>query len=321
VLLNPAAENALGIDAATALGEHVDSLGIASGILALLGQPLGAGQMLSSEVALPTGQIVSCRVSTICSASGEELGRVATLRDITVLRSLETSKTQFVNRVSQDLRRPLTLIRGYATMLPTVGPLNARQQQFVSNIADGVEDMGRLVRGLIGLGAVDTEVGAERRPIHLATMVADVVGRARAVAEEHGVFLRMGSLDPSAVTVGDAARLRQSVASLVERAICGVAPGDPVRIGVDSSLGYAIVRVSATLVREPPSSARIEQPAAGTGIARPGPAPGSAGDLELAAVRSILEKHGGSLHVEVDAAGQTVFVLRLPSADGGVQRP
>ena len=131
-------------------------------------------------------------------ASGEELGRVATLRDITVLRDLETSKTGFVNRVSHDLRRPLTLIRGYAKMLPIVGPLNERQQQFVSNIANSVEETGQLVRGLLGLRAVETEVGIERRPLHLATVVADVVGAAHAVAEDRGVFLRIGALDPSA---------------------------------------------------------------------------------------------------------------------------
>ena len=40
-------------------------------------------------------------------------------------------KSEFVSTVSHDLRSPLTLIRGYATMLDMVGELNEQQHGYV----------------------------------------------------------------------------------------------------------------------------------------------------------------------------------------------
>ena len=55
------------------------------------------------------------------TAEGRTVGRVCILRDVTQLKEIDTLKSDFVSTVSHDLRSPLTLMRGYATMLEMAG--------------------------------------------------------------------------------------------------------------------------------------------------------------------------------------------------------
>jgi signal transduction histidine kinase len=64
-------------------------------------------------------------------ADNRPVGRVCILRDITHFKELEQLKSDFVATVSHDLRSPLTLMRGYATMLQMVGELNEQQKGYV----------------------------------------------------------------------------------------------------------------------------------------------------------------------------------------------
>jgi signal transduction histidine kinase len=65
-------------------------------------------------------------------ADAKSVGRVCILQDVTHFKELDALKTEFVATVSHDLRSPLTLMRGYATMLEMVGDLNqpARRDMF-----------------------------------------------------------------------------------------------------------------------------------------------------------------------------------------------
>ena len=83
-------------------------------------------KLQSAESVLPNEHIY---LATSSSVVLEEklVGRVCVLRDVTEFKSLDALKSEFVSTVSHDLRSPLTLIRGYATMLQMVGELNEQQ--------------------------------------------------------------------------------------------------------------------------------------------------------------------------------------------------
>jgi signal transduction histidine kinase len=108
----------------------------------------------SLELILPNGRIYLANASSIV-ASEKQVGRVCILRDITHFRELDTLKSDFVSTVSHDLRSPLTLIRGYATMLQMVGELNDQQRGYLNKIMIGVDNMSRLVNNLLDLGRIE----------------------------------------------------------------------------------------------------------------------------------------------------------------------
>ncbi len=92
----------------------------------------------SIEISLSSGRIFLA-IATPVLAEGKPVGRVCILRDITKFKDLDALKLDFVSTVSHDLRSPLTLIRGYATMLEMVGQLNEQQSNYVRKIVSGTE--------------------------------------------------------------------------------------------------------------------------------------------------------------------------------------
>ena len=72
---------------------------------------------------------------------GRIVGRVGILSDVTQLKELDTLKSECASTVSHDLRSPLTLMSGYATMLEMRGDLNDQQKGYTKMIVQGVDNM------------------------------------------------------------------------------------------------------------------------------------------------------------------------------------
>ncbi|NIV34836.1 MAG: HAMP domain-containing protein, partial [Anaerolineae bacterium] len=164
LLVNPAAEQAFDIAADMVVGQRVDQAGLAPGLVRVFTEPLSSDEGLTEEVPLPDGRTLYASVSTIVSAGGDPSGRVAVMRDITHFKELDELKSDFVATVSHDLRAPLTFMRGYATMLPMVGQLSDKQQDYLEKILRGVGQMTELIDDLLDLGRIEAGVGLERKP-------------------------------------------------------------------------------------------------------------------------------------------------------------
>ncbi len=138
LLTNPVAAELLGIEQDFGIGESIEGITDQQELIELLdGAPGGRS---SKEVKLKDGRIFLATASPVISGE-HQLGRVCVLRDISQLKEMDESKSDFVATVSHDLRSPLTLMRGYATMLEMVGELNDQQQNYVHKIITGVENM------------------------------------------------------------------------------------------------------------------------------------------------------------------------------------
>ena len=91
---------------------------------------------------MPDGKTYLAMASAM-SADGRMVGRVCILRDISQLKEIDTLKSDFVSTVSHDLRSPLTLMRGYASMLEMAGELNEQQKNYARMIMQGVDNMAK----------------------------------------------------------------------------------------------------------------------------------------------------------------------------------
>ncbi|UCC62490.1 MAG: response regulator, partial [Anaerolineae bacterium] len=111
---------------------------------------------VQGEIALPDGRTLNAHVTPIPG-----VGRVAVMQDITHLKELDRMKSEFVSTVSHDLRSPLTSIKGFADLLPMVGPLNEQQQSFLVKIQRGVEIITELISDLLDLGRIEAGMNLE----------------------------------------------------------------------------------------------------------------------------------------------------------------
>ena len=309
LLANPAAWHALGFSLENSIGQPVTEVITQRNLAELLCTTSEENQ--SSEIVLPDERVFLATVSTVI-AEDSPVGRVCVLSDVTQFKKLDTLKSEFVSTVSHDLRSPLTLIRGYATMLQMVGELNEQQTGYVRKIVTGVESMAHLVNNLLDLSRIEAGVG-----LQLETLpVQDIVERAVAalqmqVAQKRIQFDVEIPKDINPLIEADQALLQQALQNLVENAIKYTEIGGQVsvKVGVqgdqmifeihDTGIGIAPAdqqRLFEKFYRAAPRGMKSER---GSG-------------LGLAIVRSIAERHGGRVWLRSQLGKGSTFFLAIP---------
>jgi two-component system phosphate regulon sensor histidine kinase PhoR len=316
LLVNPAAEQAFDVAADVLVGQRVDQAGLAPALARVFTEPLSSSEGLTEEVPLPDGRTLYASVSTIVSAGGDPSGRVAVMRDITHFKELDELKSDFVATVSHDLRAPLTFMRGYATMLPMVGQLSDKQQDYLQKILRGVGQMTELIDDLLDLGRIEAGVGLERKPCHLGAILVEAVDGMRAQSAAKGLTLRLEQTEGGALVAGDAALLRQVVTNLVDNAVKYTPSGGTVTVGLWVRNGQAVIRVADTGIGIAPDDQvrlfekfyRVKRRDT-VGIRGTG--------LGLAIVKSIVERHGGRVWVDSELGRGSKFYIVLPLGEAG----
>ena len=193
------------------------------------------------------------------------------------VRLFDAAKDEFVSLVSQELRTPLTSVRGYLDLVldGTAGELTADQKRFLAVAARSCERLHRLVDDLL----VIAHAGAGRLSLQwdrvdLVEVARDAVERIRPAAGERGIDLVLTTCGVAPL-LADRSQIAQLAEALLESTLAPTPPGGRVTLGVRLHGGQASIDVSA--------------PAGELGI------PGSG--LSLSVARAIAEAHGGTLEL------------------------
>ena len=107
------------------------------------------------QVSFDDGKTWLANALPVAGPDGESYARVVLLRDITHVQELNEMKNAFVNAVAHDLRVPLTYMGGFISMLPMVGDLNEKQQEYGDRIKAGIDQMTELIERLLNLGRIE----------------------------------------------------------------------------------------------------------------------------------------------------------------------
>jgi signal transduction histidine kinase len=320
LLANRAASIALGQaeDASSGVGRKTEQVVKLRPLLALLESTTTENQ--SAEILLADKRTYLATASSVVM-EGRQIGRVCIMRDVTHFKELDTMKSEFVATVSHDLRSPLTLMRGYATMLEMVGELNEQQQGYVKKIISGVENMSRLVNNLLDLGRIDLGVGLQVEHVTVLDIIERVTSALQLQAHQKNITLsvELARDMPNAVEA-DQALLHQAVYNLVENAIkytpdggrvtirTASLPGSMVFSVVDSGIGIPaddLPRLFEKFYRGKQREARAQH---GSG-------------LGLAIVHSIAESHGGRIWVDSIVGEGSTFHLQIPLSQPKESKP
>jgi signal transduction histidine kinase/HAMP domain-containing protein len=308
LLANPAAGQALDIDIYKATGESIEKIVHQKPLLDLLE---ASGEKKSAEAILPDQRTYFATASSVI-AEGHLFGRVCILRDITSFKELDTMKSEFVATVSHDLRSPLTLMRGYATMLEMVGELNEQQQNYVKKIVTGVENMSRLVNTLLDLGRIELGVGLQVENVSVLDILERVTSALQLQAGQKNIVfnLEIPKDMPHAVEA-DQALLHQAVYNLVENAIKYTPEKGSVTVRTRTEKDNLIFEIQDTGIGiEADDMPRLFEKFY-RGKQREARSQHGSG-LGLAIVRSIAESHGGRVWVESQPGKGSTFYLLIP---------
>jgi PAS domain S-box-containing protein len=311
LLLNPAAVQVPGLILSAIEGRSIQEVAAQQELIDLLTVP-STDLISSREISLANGRIYYASVSPVM-AEGRPMGKVCILRDITHFKELEQLKSDFVATVSHDLRSPLTLMRGYATMLQMVGDLNDQQKGYVRKIVTGVENMSRLVSNLLDLGRIEAGIGLQIESISVCEISDEVINSLQLQAVQKDIRLTQDVIGSSKnyVIQADRALIQQAMVNLIENAIKYTPVSGQVKVRLDTRPGTVLLEVHDTGIGIAPldlphlfekfyrSGRREAYQQRGTG-------------LGLAIVKSIAERHGGSVWVDSQLGKGSVFFMEVP---------
>ncbi|MBI2860222.1 MAG: HAMP domain-containing protein [Chloroflexi bacterium] len=237
----------------------------------------------------------------------DEIGELATTFDrlIEHLDRAFQSQKYFVADASHELRGPLTVIRGNLDLLKR-NISQADRRESLRAIEQEMHRMVKIVDDLLVLAEVDSGK-SDMHPVNLMDIVEQEVKRAGAVAG--GPQVRVGRLEDLVVS-GDAHKLRQLLANLVDNAVRYTPASGAVTLSLyrekdlaclevaDTGIGIAAEHLPHIFERFYRADKARSRASGGTG-------------LGLAIVRGIVLQHGGNVAVASEPGRGSTFTVRL----------
>jgi two-component system phosphate regulon sensor histidine kinase PhoR len=299
VFANPAAVNLLGKTNGSMVGSSLNDLLNKPGLLEMELSGKGDG----STEATVAGRSYTVNYSTV-EESGKVIGRALVLRDISASKQVEAARTESFAALSHDLRDPLELTKGYLSMLGMVGDLNEQQNSYIEKIERNIENMSRLAGDMLDLERLASNRGLQIEKVSLLSLLSETVGELEPRARQKKVTFVLPKAEKSGPVIeADATLLQRAFYNLMDNAI-KVSPREgQIEVRINYSKDTATVSISD----QGAGIAPVDLPK----ILEGGQAAGkrSAG---LAIVKSVVERHGGSVKVESELGTGSTFHCELP---------
>jgi signal transduction histidine kinase len=255
----------------------------------------------------------STRSAMVLSAPPVQGVQVQILRDETELEAARRARDSVLGNISHEFRTPLAaqlasieLLRdGLSDM-----PLEA-QRELLANVERGVLRLMRLIDNL--LESVRIEAGQHsirQQPVDLAEVIADALDLIEPLLRQRQLHIELDRPGIGAIVRGDAQRLGQVFVNLIANAAKFAPEASTIRIG--GALRGAQVEVwvedEGPGVQEGASESIFERFQRGVDSEPDAPGLG----LGLWIVKSIIERHGGTIRMQRTRDQRTRFVLSLP---------
>ena len=278
---------------------------------------------------LPNGRslTVLANAAPLYSDSGEIVSVVVLAQDMTPREESEQRRAEFLGLVSEELRTPLSTIKGSATALRSiVAPAGATESLRLLRIIDQQADLMRSqVNSLIELTEIETgTLSLINETVETSELIED---SCRAYLRDHegshSVELNVPAGLPK--VTADRERIGRVIQNFLRQAVRYSNETSPIRVSASILDVYVVISVSA--------DGSAGRPAVGPLASIPAEAPqlartmsrsfsgsytmASGGEgLSIAFCRGIVEAHGGRIKVDVnEKAGRSSWTFTLPIAE------
>lgn len=232
---------------------------------------------------------------------------------------LADAKSHFLRLLGHEFKTPLTAIAGNAELIAIESPGQEGVLESAQAIRREAHRLARLIDDLLLLDRIEaTELTIARVPNDLNALIADTVGRLRALDISRDIHLSLARQLPP--VPADPERIEQVITNLVGNAVRYSPEGEPVTVMTamlpeeveirvtDRGFGIPEDDLETIFHRYQRSRSGLERGASGSG-------------LGLSIVREIVELHGGTVWAESREGAGSTFCVRLPLAAPEPDRP
>lgn len=231
------------------------------------------------------------------------------------LAELDRLKAEFVSVASHEIKTPLSVIRGYVSLLADgiYGDVNDQQKKTLESVSDQVDRLTRLVHRLLDISRFEAGGGRlEVRRINVRDFLDELTGGFHVLAFQNGIDFSVNVAGDTPVNIeGDADRLNEVLGNILSNAFKFTTHGGRITLDARRDGTGIAVEVRDSGVGIPPDKLpkifekfyQVDNSAQ----------PRSAGSgLGLAIAREIVEAHGGTITAESQVGQGTKFRVTLP---------
>lgn len=230
------------------------------------------------------------------------------------LQKLDEAKDEFVSMASHQLRTPLTSVKGYIDMVleGDAGAITDMQRHLLGEAFTSSERMVHLINDFLNVSRLQTgKFMIDRRPIDLATIVAQEVDGLKTTAAQRKLSLSYKVSSNIPQLYADEGKLRQVIMNFIDNAIYYSKEGTTIKVGLSVEGPDLVLTVKDTGIGVPEAeqanlftkffratNARRQRPD-GTGVG-----------LYLA--KRVVVAHGGKIMFESNEGKGSMFGFSLP---------
>jgi len=217
------------------------------------------------------------------------------------------------DNIAHDLRSPITRIRGMAeaSLMSVNADSEPQEREVLAMIINECDHLSAMIDTMLEIARTDAGITQlERKPVDMGHLLHEACDLFAPAAEDTGIDLQLEMDAPHLQVAGDKPRLQRLIANLVDNAIKFSSSGGRITLAAHQDEGGIHLVVSDT----------------GQGISgkdmphifdrfyrsdKSRNAPGNG--LGLSYAKSIVEAHGGDIHVESEYGRGTEVSVSLPA--------
>ena len=320
VFMNPAFRWLLDLDPECTSGNQIDAYLPEDGLCKLImeisqGKHVDYDDIPTYEFAVSDQRYLMARGQPVLGERQECLGAVVNFEDITALKTLDRLKSEFVAKVSHELRSPLSTIHEQLAVFlgDMVGEKSTQELHLLSRAKEKTLGLISLIGDLLDLSRIEAgAVCEEPRPVRLDELLQSIVDflRSKATARNQSIMLELPEAALPSITA-DPLALESIFGNLITNAINYTQEGGQIRVEVDLSgihvrvkvkdNGFGIAEKHLEKIFERFYRVKDDKTRYITGTG-----------LGLPIVKGLLDSLGGFIDVESSSGEGTIFTVLLP---------
>ena len=242
VLMNPALTQLLGLDAELSLGESIEHYLPDEGLCQLIleisqGQHIDFEDIPEYEFSLSKNQFFMAKGRPVLGQRNECLGAVVTVVDISALRMIDQLKSEFVAKVSHELRSPLSTIHEQLAVvlgdMMEIAP--ETDQKILGRAKEKTHSLISLIGDLLDLSRIEEgAICKEPVPVKIDTLLKGIVDflNDKAAAKQQSLSLEINT-DTLPEIQADPLALESIFGNLIANAINYTPENGQIRVVVE----------------------------------------------------------------------------------------